>query len=97
MSPILFKGYHSGSHTIRHNTFKSDVFSLGMCFLLAASLKYGPLNVIREVSDMNIIKKIVNKYLGKRYSKNLIGLLLIMLQVEERKRPDFKELELYLL
>ena len=97
MSPILFKGYHSGSHTIRHNTFKSDVFSLGMCFLLAASLKYGPLNVIREVSDMNIIKKIVNKYLGKRYSKNLIGLLLIMLQVEEKKRPDFKELELYLL
>ena len=40
MSPILFKGYHSGVQTIKHNTFKSDVFSLGMCFFLAASLTF---------------------------------------------------------
>ena len=96
MSPIVFKGYHSGVQTIKHNSFKSDVFSLGMCFFLAASLNYDALNVIREIYDMNIIKKILNKYLGKRYSQNLIGLLLAMLQVEERKRPDFKQLELFL-
>ena len=96
MSPIVFKGYHSGVQTIKHNTFKSDVFSLGMCFFLAASLNYDALNVIREIYDMNIIKKILNKYLGKRYSQNLIRLLLEMLQVEERKRPDFKQLELFL-
>ena len=96
MSPILFKGYHAGVQTIRHNAFKSDVFSLGMCFFLAASLKYDALNAIREVYDMNIIKKIVNKYIGKKYSQNLITLLLTMLQVDEKKRPDFSELELLL-
>ena len=96
MSPIVFKGYHAGMQTIRHNAFKSDVFSLGMCFFLAASLKYDALNVIREIYDMNIIKKIVNKYLGKRYSQNLISLILTMLQVDEKKRPDFSELELLL-
>ena len=96
MSPIVFKGYHAGMQTIKHNAFKSDVFSLGMCFLLAASLKYDVLNVIREVYNMNVIKKVINKYLGKRYSQNLINLLLNMLQVDEKKRPDFSELELLL-
>ena len=96
MSPIVFKGYHGGMQTIKHNTFKSDVFSLGMCFFLAASLNYDALNVIREIYNMNIVKKILNKYLGKRYSLNLIELLVTMLQVDEKKRPDFNELELML-
>jgi len=30
MSPIVFKAYHAGLKQIQHNTFKSDVFSLGM-------------------------------------------------------------------
>jgi len=94
LSPIAFKGLHNGLQTIKHNTFKSDVFSLGMCFLYAATLIYGALNSIREVYDMNAIKKIVNKFLGKRYSQNLINLILSMLQVDERKRPDFLQLEL---
>ena len=94
LSPIAFKGLHNGLQTIKHNTYKSDVFSLGMCFLYAATLIYGSLNSIRELYDMNIIKKTVNKYLGKRYSQNLINLILSMLQVDERKRPDFLQLEL---
>ena len=96
MSPIVFKGYHSGVQTIKHNTFKSDVFSLGMCFFLAASLSYDALNAIREIYDMKIINKMLKKFLGKRYSQNLISLLSNMLQVEEKKRPDFQELELSL-
>ena len=96
MSPILFKGYHSGVQTIRHNTYKSDVFSLGMCFFLAASLTYSGLNTIREIYNMNIIKKVLHKYLGKRYSLNLIELLFSMLQVDENKRPDFNQLEMML-
>ena len=96
MSPIVFKGYHSGVQTIKHNTFKSDVFSLGMCFFLAASLNYDALNAIREIYDMKIINKMLNRFLGKRYSQNLISLISNMLQVEEKKRPDFQELELLL-
>ena len=96
MSPIVFKGYRSGMPTIKHNTFKSDVFSLGMCFFFAAGLTYNCLNMIRELYDMNAIKKIINENLSKRYSQNLIDLIFTMLQVEESKRPDFKELEILL-
>ena len=49
MSPILFKGYRSGKQQIRHNTYKSDVYSLGVCFLFAASLSFEGPNIIREV------------------------------------------------
>ena len=94
MSPIVFKGYHSGVIQIKHNTFKSDVFSLGMCIFFAACLSYdGPIS-IREIYDMKTIKKVLNKFLGTRYSPNFINILLTMLQVEEKKRPDFNQLEL---
>ena len=93
MSPVIFKAYHSGMPNVKHNTFKSDVFSLGMCFFYAAGLNLGGLNVIREIYNMNIVTKVVNQILGNRYSQNLINLLLNMLQLEESKRPDFIELE----
>ena len=94
MSPILFKSYRSGIPSVKHDTYKSDVFSLGMCFFLAASLSYVALSKIREVYKIELISKIVNHYLSKRYSKNLINLLLTMLQIDENKRPDFCQLEI---
>ena len=97
MSPIVFKGYRSGKQQIRHNTFRSDVYSLGVCFLLAASLSFGGPNIIREVYDMKTMKKVLNQQLQKRYSQNLINLILTMLQIEESKRPDFNQLELMVL
>ena len=56
MSPILFKGLHSKLAQVKHNTYKSDVFSLGMCFFYASSLTYNGVDSIREVLDMNKIK-----------------------------------------
>ena len=93
MSPLMFKAYHSKVERIRHNTFKSDVFSLGMCFLLAATLSYDPLNTIREIYNFNVINKYVRRYIGRRYSENIFVLLLSMLQIEENLRPDFIQLE----
>ena len=93
MSPVMFKGFHSKIPRVKHNTFKSDVFSLGMCFLLAASLSYNPLNAIREEYDNAVINKIVRYYIGNRYSENVYSILLSMLLVEEYSRPDFVELE----
>jgi serine/threonine protein kinase len=93
MSPIMFKGYHANKPQVKHNTFKSDVFSLGMCFLLAAALSYEPLNTIREIYDMNVIKKVMEHYLGQRYSQTVKNILIFMLQIEENMRPDFIQLE----
>ena len=93
MSPIMFKGYHAKMPQVKHHTFKSDVFSLGMCFFLAAAISYTPLNIIREIYDMNEIKKVINHYVGERYSRKIFKILFSMLQVEEQFRPDFIQLE----
>ena len=93
MSPILFNALRSKQlDGAQYNAYKSDVFSLGMCFLLASSLNYQSLFEIREVLDMKIIEEVVNKYLGKMYSKKYINLIISMLQTDEKVRPDFIEL-----
>lgn len=93
MSPILFNGLRAKLIHVRHNTYKSDVFSLGMCFLLAACLNYDGLVEIRELSDMRQKEMILKKYLSARYSPKCISILLLMLQTEEINRPDFIVLE----
>ena len=93
MSKILFNALHNNLALINHNTYKSDVFSLGMCLFYAASLSYGGVDSIRELNDMNEIKNVLFNYLRTRYSKKLILFILLMLQIEEKKRPNFIRLE----
>ena len=93
MSPIVFKGYRSGKQKIKHNAYKSDVYSLGVCFLFAASLSADGPNYMRMMEDNNQIKQVLDYNLKSKYSANLINLIMTMLQVNENKRPDFIELE----
>ena len=97
MSPILFYAYNHHISQVLHNSYKSDVFSLGMCALLAANLSGYILYDIRELVDIKAISNIINNKLKKRYSYNLINLILQMLQIDENKRMDFIQLEIYLL
>ena len=93
MSPLLFQALRSKNlECIEYNAYKSDVFSLGMCFLFASSLTYQSLFDIREVKDMKVIEESISKYLAKLYSKNYIDIIIKMLQVDEKLRPDFLEL-----
>ena len=96
MSPILFYAYNKRVSTVLHNTYKSDVFSLGMCILLASTLTSKTLYNIRELRDINIVSSIVTKALIKRYSQNIIDLIIKMLQIDENSRFDFIELEEYI-
>ena len=93
MSPILFRALCQRQNIIIHNTYKSDVFSLGMCLFLASTLTFKSLYDIREVNDSNLIKKILEKYLKVNYSYNFVNILVKMLEVDENLRPDFIELE----
>ena len=93
MSPILFYGLRANIRQVKHNTYKSDVFSLGMCLLYAATMYFNCTDEIREITDMNKINYILNKYLGERYSNKFISLIYVMLQVDEEMRPDFIQLE----
>ena len=93
MSPILFRALNNGQNYIIHNSYKSDVFSLGMCLLLAATLTFKSLYDIRELKDMNLIKSILEKYLIVKYSYNFVNILVKMLELNENLRPDFIELD----
>jgi serine/threonine protein kinase len=97
MSPILFKALHDCPEVdLEYNAYKSDVFSLGLCMLLSSTLGFQALYDIRELYDNNKIKKIVEKYLSSRYSKEYIKLITSMLQIKEKNRPDFVELEAFI-
>ena len=93
MSPILFKALNKRQNQLVHNTYKSDVFSLGMCILLAATLSFQSLYDIRELKDMEKIKNILVKYLIAKYSYDFVHILVKMLEYNEKSRPDFIELE----
>ena len=96
MSPILYYALKRKEENVIHNPYKSDVFSLGMCSLFAASFTRKLLCDIREIKDMNLISQIVNKALNKRYSHKFINLIVKMLQLDEKLRFDFLELEEYI-
>ena len=93
MSPILYNALKSEpGKGVNHNVFKSDVFSLGMCFLFASCLDYKCLYDMRKVKNMNDVKNVVDKFLGNKYSNNIRDILYIMLNLNEKERPDFIEL-----
>ena len=97
MSPILFKALHDHPEDdLEYNAYKSDVFSLGLCMLLSSTLGFQALYDIRELYDYKKIKSIIEKYLSSRYSKDYIKLIVSMLQIKEKNRPDFIELETYI-
>ena len=64
-----------------------------MCLFLAATLTFKSLYDIREIKDSKVIKKILEKYLIVKYSYNFVNILVKMLEVDEKLRPDFIELE----
>ena len=97
MSPILFNSLRNKlmyKYT-KHNTYKSDVFSLGYCMLLATTLNYKLLCEIREVNNMDGIIKIIQKYANEGiciYSEKYWNTIYNMLEIDEKNRPDFIEL-----
>ena len=93
MSPILFSGLNNKLLQVTHNTYKSDMFSVGMCILYAATLTCNSLYDIREMDDMNNIRSVLNNYMNGKYSNNFIEILMCMLEVNEKKRPDFIQME----
>lgn len=69
------------------------MFSVGMCILYAATLTCNSLYDIREMDDMNNIRSVLNNYMNGKYSNNFIEILMCMLEVNEKKRPDFIQME----
>jgi hypothetical protein len=96
MSPILYESVKQNCDDVKHNTFKSDVFSLGYCFIYAATLNFKAIFDIREVNDMEQIEMILKTYFNNYYSQQFIECILKMIEIDETKRFDFIELKEYI-
>jgi [calcium/calmodulin-dependent protein kinase] kinase len=92
MAPILFNSLENGE-IVEHNPYKSDVYSLGYCVLLAATLSFESLFQIRKLTNKKQILDIVTKEMSSHYSDKLIQLVCRMLDLNEKFRFDFLQLK----
>ena len=93
MSPLLFNAMRTNQSDIKHNSYKSDVYSVAFCIVHAATLNIQSLYEFRRVYDMKTTKILLDKYLKSRYSQRLIDTLYKMLEINEANRFDFLDLE----
>ncbi len=92
MSPALYSGLLNEMHDVNHDPYKSDVFSLGLCFLYASTLNFQILYQVRNISNNNQMKNILKQQFKKKYSDTYIDILSNMMEIEESKRYDFSQL-----
>ena len=96
MSPALYEGLKKEKNDVSHDTFKSDVFSLGFCVLFSAGLNFNLLYQVRDMTDNNVTEKAINSYLNKTYSAKFIQILCKMLKIDEIQRFGFAEILEYI-
>ena len=89
MSPILFKSLQENKDDVQHDIYKSDVFSLGYCFIYAAALDFKIIYEIRNINNDYKLKRILQRVLFLRYSNDFIEILLKMICSNEEDRVDF--------
>jgi len=93
MSPELLEGINKQKDFIKNNPHKSDVFSLGLCMMIASTLNYEIISSIRNPKTQVELNKIVRSVIEKRYSKKFSDLITKMLVNNENNRIDFINLE----
>ncbi len=93
MSPILFKAFNNKEYNIKHNPFKSDVFSLGLCLLFASTLNIKYLCKIRDYFDDTKLQLFIMSVISQKYSLKFVQFLCKMLILNENQRVDFIDLE----
>ena len=92
MSPLLYNGLIHNENYVQHNPYKSDVFSLGFSMIIAASLSYDIIKDIRKLNQQDKIKEILVNNFKNRYSDYFIYVIMKMITIDEKNRPDFIEL-----
>jgi hypothetical protein len=92
MSPALYNGLKINKDDIEHDPFKSDLFSLGFCFIFAATMDFNLLYSFRNINDDKEMKRKLNETLKNKYSDKFIYILSKMIELDEKNRFDFNEL-----
>ncbi len=93
MSPALYNGLLHDATYVNHDAYKSDVFSLGCCMIIAANLDFDIINEIRELKEQVKIENFLNEKMSGKYSDKFIDVVLKMINFNEKERIDFIQLE----
>ena len=94
MSPALYNGLKINKDDVDHDPFKSDLFSLGFCLVYAATMNFNLLYELRNINNDEMIKRKIKEYLKDNYSEKFIQIIYKMVELDEKKRFDFKELSI---
>ncbi|OMJ89174.1 hypothetical protein SteCoe_8722 [Stentor coeruleus] len=95
LSPALRLAYQSYKNTgiaapLKHNAYKSDVYSLGLVFLYMTSFKlYQELETLDENQHYESLTYI---YHTLQYGDVIKNLIFWMMRFDEQSRPDFSEI-----
>ena len=93
MSPALYLGLLHGKKNLAHNIYKSDVFSLGYCFLYAITLNINILEKIRKLNNNDDIRNIITNTINNNiYSDTFLDIIYKMIDINEEQRFDFEDL-----
>ncbi|CAD8127826.1 unnamed protein product [Paramecium sonneborni] len=87
LSPKLLEAINQNNQFPRHNLYKSDVWSLGMCMLQASLLDHCRDCYDFDGGHVDLSRKLV--LLKKNYSIKYESIIIAMLQIDEQSRPDF--------
>ena len=93
MSPLLYDGLMKDDSYVEHNAYKSDVFSLGCCMIIAMNLNFEIINDIRKIKEQDRIKEFLKNKLNGKYSDKLLDIIMKMINFNEKERIDFLQLE----
>ena len=101
LSPVLKEAFKKGIKTVSHDPVKSDVFSLGVTLLFAATLlppeDLMEISMLQQKIDVHLerVRQMVTAEGTQRYPF-VHSLLVQMLQTDEKRRCDFVQIEDYL-
>ena len=93
MSPLLYDGLMHDDSYVEHDAYKSDVFSLGCCMIIAMNLNFDIILEIRKIKEQKEIKEFLEKRLNGKYSNKLVDIVMKMINFNEKERIDFIQLE----
>ena len=92
MSPSLYQGWIHGKSNLKHNIFKSDIFSFGYCLIFATTLNMFILQKIRKLNDNKSIINEINKCINKNiYSNKFMSIISKMIDLNEEERYDIED------
>ena len=92
MSPALYRGWIHGKSNLKHNIFKSDIFSFGYCLIYATTLNMCILQKIRKLNDNKSIINEINKCINKNiYSNKFMNIISKMIDLNEEERYDIED------